>query len=313
MGKSTLLRNLEGFLPGSVLVVNVSMQQAQAFTSQASLLALLAESMAVALGDLRPQGQAPAGDAVAFAGWLDACTERLQAADKRLLLALDEYEYIDNKIGEGVFQRDLLSLIRESIQSHRQITWVFAGSHDITELTHAEWTSYLVSARTIEVPPFSPEETRRLLTEPLRWSSLWEKDDPRRPRFEPGFWGEGGIERIQAEAGGWPHLVQLLAETAVDLFNDAESLDHIDAALLERACEEAVMLGDTVLRQLLNPDEAAPAEWVYLRGFRDRELQPRAEDEAVRAALRRRLLVEEVGGEWRLRVPLMRRWLRKRA
>ena len=73
---------------------------------------------------------------------------------------------------------------------------MFIGSHAIDELTHAPWPFYLISARTVEIPPFSPEETRRLLTEPLRYSRLWKDDDPKRPRFAPGFWGEGGIERI---------------------------------------------------------------------------------------------------------------------
>jgi hypothetical protein len=78
-----------------------------------------------------------------------------------------------------------------------------------------------VSARTIEVPLFSDQETRLLLTEPLQHSSLWLDNDPKRPRprFESGFWGQGGIESIHAEAGGWPHLVQLIAETIVDLLN----------------------------------------------------------------------------------------------
>jgi hypothetical protein len=71
--------------------------------------------------------------------------ERLLAEGRRLLLALDEYENIDQKIGEGVFTEDLLATLRESIQTHRRIVWIFAGSHDITELTHAPWTSYLVS------------------------------------------------------------------------------------------------------------------------------------------------------------------------
>jgi len=226
------------------------------------------------------------------------------------LLALDEY--IDRKLGEGVFDEDLLTLIRESIQSHRNLTWIFAGNHGITELTHAEWMSYLVSARTIKVPPFTPEETRRLLTEPLRYSCLWDRDDTNRPHFEPGFWGAGGIERIHAEAGGWPHLVQLLAETVVDLFNDAETLEHIDWDLLERAADEAVMLGNVVLRQLMNPDEAAPAEWTYLSGFRTQDRQPPPPDETVCLALRRRWLVTEEGDHWRLHVPLMQRWLRQR-
>jgi len=63
--------------------------------------------------------------------------------------------------------------------------------------------------------------------------------------------------------------VQLLAETAVDLFNDAETSEHIDPDLLERATNEAVEFGDTVLRQLMDPDEASPAESAYLSGFQE--------------------------------------------
>ena len=62
----------------------------------------------------------------------------------------------------------------------------------------------------------------------------------------------------------------------------------------------------------MNPKEATPAEWAYLRGFRTRDTQPPPDDETVYQALRRRLLVEPVNGEWRLRVPLMQRWLRER-
>lgn len=51
----------------------------------------------------------------------------------------------------------------------------------------------------------------------------------------------------------------------------------------------------------------------YLRGFRRRDTQPPPDDEAIYTSLRRRLLVEEAGDQWRLRVPLMQRWLRQRA
>jgi hypothetical protein len=191
MGKSTLLRNLEGFLPGSVRVANLSMQRAAAFTSQSSLLALIAETALGVLGDLGPPPAREAASAVGFCAFLDDCNARLGAAGGRLLLALDEYEYLDLKLGEGVFDLDLLALIRESIQTHRHLTWVFAGN-------------------------------------------------------------------------------------------------------------------------LMRPDEAAPAEWDYLRGFREQETQAPPPDDEVRRALRRRLLVTEDGEAWRLRVPLMRRWLRQR-
>jgi hypothetical protein len=310
MGKSTLLKNLDGFLPKSMHVVTVSMQPARAFTLLESLLDLIMQ----AVRNVWPEPERPVIKPVhltSFFNFLNDCNQRLATKGERLLLALDEYEILDPKLGEGVFTENLLATLRESIQSHRQIIWVFAGSHALAELTHAPWSSYLVSARTLIVPPFTEAETRLLLTEPLKYSPLWDKDDPKRPRFDPAFWGKGGIERIHTEAGGWPHFVQLLAEIAVNLCNDSGQ-DHADAALLEKAMNKAVEVDDALLQQLLLPENASPEEWEYLSGFRSRDTQPPPEDEAVHQALRWRLLVVPTNGEWCLRVPLMQRWLRER-
>ena len=191
------------------------------------------------------------------------------------------------------------------------MTWIFAGSHHISELAAAPWTSYLVGARTLEVPSFLLAETRLLLTEPLKHSSLWAKDAPNRPHFAPDFWGDSGIERIHQEAGGYPHLVQLIAETTIDLLNDEDSR-QVDGALLERALDTAIVRGDTVFSQLLRGESTLAGEWEYIAGFRTQKTQPPPSDEAVYTSLRRRLLVENENGAWRLRVPLMARWLRKR-
>jgi hypothetical protein len=314
MGKSTVLRNLEGFLPPKVRVVTLSMQQAEAFVSLESLIALLGESLRGAWPGGRHTDAAPR-DLTGLSRMLAACNDALGAEGRRLILAFDEYENIDRKIGEGIFSEDLLALVRESIQTHRNLTWAFAGSHAIDELRNAAWTSYLVSARTIEVPPFTEAETRLLLTEPLKHSPLWPKDDPSRPRpsFPAEFWGPGGIERIHAEAAGWPHLVQLIAETVVDLLND-EGCREVAPELLERALDEAIVRGHNVLYELMRRESQLPGEWEYLSAFRKQETQPPPEDDATFRSLRRRLLVSEEGedGLWRLRVPLMRRWLIKR-
>lgn len=309
MGKSTILNNLNGFLPDTVVPVFVSMQDPQAFTSLADWMSHLAQKLAAVLPTSSASAIA-AADLPSFIRVLSECNTYLQDAGKRVLLAIDEYENIDRKLGEKIFPEDLLAAIRESIQTHRNITWIFAGSHEITELKHAEWPSYLVSARTIEVPMFTMAETRLLLTEPLKFSPLF-KDESKRPRFEPGFWGENGIERIQHESGGWPHLVQLIAETIVDLIND-ETKSQVDAELFERALNKAIVSGHNVLYQLMRGESTLPGEWEYLSAFRKRELQPLPEDEKIYASLRRRLLVAEETGEWRLRVPLMARWLRER-
>ncbi len=310
-GKSTVLRNLHSFLGPETPVLVLSMQDPGLFTSQD----MFAAGIVRAVAGLWPNDPLPQ-DGPALAGLMAALTQandRLTREGKRLLITLDEYENIDAKIGEGVFNEDLLHTLRESIQTHRHIVWIFAGSHAIEELPHAPWPSFLVSARTIEVPMFTPEETTLLLTEPMRSSPLWPKDDPSRPRFAPELWGPGGIERIHAETGGWPHLVQLVAETVIDLLNQGTQ-PNADAALLNRALDKAVVSGDTVLRELVERECGLPGEWDYLRNFRRMDAQAPSADEGIERSLpRRRMIAVDAEGMWRMRVPLMQRWLRERA
>ncbi len=154
-------------------------------------------------------------------------------------------------------------------------------------------------------------ETRLLLTEPLKHSTLWQENAPERPRFTPEFWGEGGIERIHQQTGSWPHLVQLIAEMVIDLLNEADTR-QVDADLLQRALDRAIVRGHTVLYELVCRESFLPGEWDYLAAFRTNLTQPPPTDEAIHTSLRRRLLIAEENGDWRLRVPLMARWRAQR-
>jgi hypothetical protein len=185
------------------------------------------------------------------------------------------------------------------------------GQWALAELEHAEWSSWFVSLRTVELLPFSEAETRLLLTEPMRYSELWQYDDASRPRFDAAFWGEGGIERIHHETAGWPHLVQLLAERAVYLVN-RKGLPACTLEILDEAIATAIASGDAVLRQLVCSESRHAGEWEYLKRFRIHDFQEPPADEAVYQSLRRRLMVTEEDGHWRMRVPLAQRWLRER-
>ena len=130
------------------------------------------------------------GDLGDFFTWLGTLDATLASEGRRILLALDEYENLDRKLGEGVFPPDLLDTVRESIQRHRRITWLFAGSHALAELEHAEWSSWFVSLRTVELLPFSEAETRLLLTEPMRHSDSGSTTRPP-AALRRGFLGRG--------------------------------------------------------------------------------------------------------------------------
>lgn len=159
---------------------------------------------------------------------------------------------------------------------------------------------------------FTLAETDLLLTEPPKYSAPWPKDSIGRPRFQSDFWGDGGIKRIHQEAGGWSYLVQLIAETVLNLINEKKDIRQVDAVLLGRALKIAIARGYNFLYYVMRQESTLPGEWEYLAAFRKRETQPLPDNEAIYTLLRRRLLVEEENGEWRLRVPLMARWLKER-
>jgi hypothetical protein len=305
-GKSTVLRNLDAFLPANVRVAGIDMLSPIATESLALLIGWIAEETDKAIGDGIVSAPEPSLDGLSRL--LDAVEQRLAATGTRMLLTVDEVERLDERIGAGVLPEALLAMLRHSIQTHRRIVWMFAGSHDIGEMRHAEWASYLINARTILVPMFTPQETRLLLTEPMRSSPLWNNNETERPHFEAGFWGEDGIERIQAESGGWPDLVQWVAEAAIDLLNQSAS-PRVDGALLERAFVLAAERANNTLLELIEKESLLNGEFAYLQGFRTVEAQPPPADAAVARSLRRRMLLEETDGQCRLRVPLMRRWL----
>ena len=122
------------------------MQEPEAFTTLACLVRRLSQEIAHSVDGLFPSAET-VDDLRSLFRFLSAVNDWLAGENQRVLLALDEYEQIDKKIGDGVFPEDLLATIRESIQSHRRLIWVFAGSREISELTNAPWTSYLVSTR----------------------------------------------------------------------------------------------------------------------------------------------------------------------
>jgi hypothetical protein len=318
VGKSSVLCNVDGFLPDNIRSCVLSLQDPRAFTDLAGLCrevhAAIGLALSKGLNAARPMVTPkidPPQTLDALYKYLDQTNRVLAQRQERLILALDEYENLDRKIGDGVFPIDLLHFLRESLQSHREIIWILAGSHEIDELSHADWTSYLVSARTVEVPMFTQAETRMLLTDPMKHAPRREELRQDRPRFEPEFWGPEGIDAIHEQAGGWPHLVQLLAEALLDQVN-LRGAAKVDAEIYGESLDKAVVRGHNVFAQLLYSECQNDAEKQYVLGFKRADNQPPPVDDNIARSLRCRQLITDNGNEWQLRVPLMQRWLQQR-
>ena len=218
MGKTTLLTNLEGFLPKEVGIRYISMQDVAVSTSLQHFIKKITGETA--------------SDLPGLARYLDNLNDGLGAESKRLLLALDEYENIDNRIGEGVFSLSLLAAIR-GIDAE--------APPDCLALCRQP-SDRGAPPRTVDlVPdlgahphyPLSSLSTRRACSSQTRCETpRSSRPNEDRPRYLPALWGDSGIERIHTEAGGWPHLVQLIAETVVQRLNEL-NLREVTGDLLE--------------------------------------------------------------------------------
>ena len=102
----------------------------------------------------------------------------------------------------------------------------------------------------------------------------------------------------------------LLAETAVDIAND-KAIHSLDKSHYGQIFDESVEKGHTVFDWLIVRECKNDKELGYLEGFRDKDYQPEPEDREVRQSLRHRQLCIEENGQWRLRAPLMGRWLKR--
>jgi hypothetical protein len=310
VGKSTVLMNLRGFLPDSVSIAYFSLQDPELLADFTGFLNQVGCGLSRAASDIASSADILTQNLKQLWRLLETLNTRLGDAGRRLLIAFDEYENLDVKIGQEVFQKDFLEALRESVQRHHNIAWLLAGSHAIEELPNVPWSSYLVAARTVEAGMFSEEETRILLTDPLRHAPLGEELRQKRVRFNEVFWGPEGPSRVHREAGGWPYLVQLIAGTLVDLNGKGQSRRVADR-LLEEALGTAIVRGHSTLYLLMKGECRTPDEWDYLSGFRSQEMQPPPPSVVFDALRRRRLIVADASG-CRLRVPLMQRWLRER-
>ena len=218
-------------LPSDLTSIRLSFQDAEVNTSEAHFaartIAVLAERFPEAgLATLCDDSLPPKTDLAAFSTALRRLQEHLEATGRRVLIALDEYEVMDERIADGAMSKRLLAALRDAIQSHRRIRWLFSGVHHFSELLGAEWSSYLTAFRQVQLRPFSPAETHQLLTEPMKRAQAFGDRTPAMAGFflETSFWPGPMIERIQRETQGWPALVQGVPKQVIARCNRAKVL-----------------------------------------------------------------------------------------
>jgi len=248
-----------------------------------------------------------------FDKWLSSVESRLEREDRTLLLLLDEFEKLEEAGQRRAF--DLLLLFdwfRNIIQYHPRIALLFSGVRTFGEMgeeTSINWSGYFVNVQTLRVSFLREDEARRLITEPFR-------DFPGKD-----IYGDGAVERIIAETGCHPFLVQAVCSALIDYLN-AEKRECAELKDVTRAIDRTFTnWWDTYFRDLwIRTDESQRACLIALKklAVADREhiqQQSGLDDMVVRrtlqALLKRDLVRQNEDDTYSISTPIFSKWVER--
>ncbi len=315
MGKTSLLNNLGRLLPSTITPLFVDLQgPASQAQNDAGFLYNVARGMVMSAERQRgvilppPVYEELAADPYTrFDEWLDRVEKALGSATA--LLALDEFEVLDNAIGRGRFEAEnVMGMLRHIIQHRAQFKVLLAGSHPLDEFKR--WASYLINVQVVHIGYLKEEETRQLVTQPVKNFAL--------------RYAEDAVERVWTLTRGHPALTQLLCYEIVTLKNEQPPAarrmarrEDVDAAVPEALSHGSFFFADiesnqvdaagvAVLRQIAAQGEGACVTPATLSAPAPGEL------ETILKKLAQRELIEALesngGAGYRFNVELIRRW-----
>ncbi|MEH2170709.1 MAG: AAA family ATPase [Nostoc sp.] len=309
MGKTSLLNNIGKLLPNSIIPMFVDLQGAPSSASDhAGFLYNLARDMEKSA---KKQGltlpsltrEVLQSDSFTyFYEWLDKVEQALE--QNTALLALDEFEVLDNAIAKGRFdEQDVLGMLRHLIQHRPRFKVLLAGSHTIEE--YQRWASYLINVQVVHISYLKEAEARQLIEHPVKDFTL---------RYEIN-----AVERVLQLTRCHPFLVQLLCAEIVVLKNEQDPSIRRLAILadVEAAIPAALQSGGFFFADIQNNQVDATGQtilrFIAAQGegaivSRQTLLQQFPDADITFNLLLQRELIEEVDDGYGFQVELIRRW-----
>ena len=213
MGKTSVLRNLQKSLRPGTVVVQLDMQGAGFVDRTGQLM----YEFARAIHKRVTHANLDAGELPSLASFdslgngrilLDSLLDRLepQLQDRILVLAIDEFEVVQERIEQGKVDPDFLTYLRSINQRYRYLALIFAGLHQLQEMGHHYRNAFFGQAEHVRVDYLKKDDAMRLITQPSEDFAL---------EYSPEL-----REELYRRTFGQPYLLQRLCWELVDAWND---------------------------------------------------------------------------------------------
>jgi DNA-binding transcriptional ArsR family regulator len=315
MGKTSILRNAANCLGSEVKAAYINLLNMGA-TSQGVGEVLMAISDAVS----DAVGCTPPADADllnlpyrTFERYLKQVEAHLSGG---LIVALDEFEKIEELIEAEKIPKDFMGYLRGLVQMSSKVAFAFAGLHTLEEMTADYFQPFFASVIPIHVGFLQPGATRQILANP---------DE----EFPLDYTPEA-LDQIYALTAGQPYLVQLVGFQLVRRYNDfvfeqgrprdpVFTLEDVEAVINDPEffkrgryyfdgvwgqAARGASGQQAILKALApHPEGLSIDALAQATGMDEETLQ-----EALKT-LKRHDVVEESEGCWQIIVELFRRWV----
>ena len=232
-GKTSMLKRLEARLAGVQRAAFIDVQgmlvdDTEAFFRQMAQRALLAQEPGLTLAD----GGATYGLHRVGADMVREAAERYGG---HLVLLLDEFDDLEEKVRSGRLSQDVFSQLRNLIQHSSNVSLVLSGTHRLEELAGEHWSFLLNLATHQHVGGLEAAVAQEVIATPLRRLGL--------------VCEEAAAARAVSLAGRHPYFLQLLGYRLVEhCVRTGEGAAR--ATTVEEVAEEVVEQGEIHLRYL---------------------------------------------------------------
>ncbi|MBI5567021.1 MAG: hypothetical protein HY870_19135 [Chloroflexi bacterium] len=260
-GKTSILYRLKKVLADTHICVLVDMQ-GKAARGTLDFLYSLADDIAYALDDQDIAVSLPARsdfaespEFVFRSRFLRSVAEALPVGangqPKHLLLMFDEFEELQKRVQDGKLEPEIFPFLRNLMQHEECLDFVFAGTHKLEELGAEYWSILFNIASYKKITFLTPDDARRLITEPVA------------PHLE---YDPLAIERITAVSGGHPYFTQVICHELVAFHNETQR-SYITANEVEDVLDRIVERGEAHFKFIWA--EASPIERSVLLALAD--------------------------------------------
>jgi hypothetical protein len=173
--------------------------------------------------------------------------ERL--GERRILIAIDEYERLERRVESGKEDPDVFEYLRSLVQHSQEMAFVFFGTRRMQELTSDYWHVLFNIAKFQSIGLLSQEQARRLIEEPVGEQIVYD---------------ELAVKEILRGTGRHPYFLQMVCDRLVDICN-SNQVSYVTAQQARDALRKVIETGESHLGWLWNSTSAE--ERVVLAGL----------------------------------------------